>query len=233
MPRLTCLLQIVPRSLPLQSVSQCLYLATSATLATTSQSVRLSVFVPRNPCNPCNPCNHVSVSPSLSLYTSQPLQPRLSQSVSQSLYLVTLATLATTSQSVRLSFFIPRNLCNPCNLVSVSPSLSLYNSQPLQPRLSQSVSQCLYLATFATLATTSQSVHLSVLVPRNLCNHFSVSLSLCVCISQPLQPLKLRLSEYSSLQKGSLFEAFPKKVYLVYLLTCKFAVCVCRTPRFV
>ena len=172
MPRLTCLLQIVPRSLPLQSVSQCLYLATLATLATTSQLVRLSVFIPRNP-------------------------------------------------------------CNPCNLVSVSPSLSLYNSQPLQPRLSQSVSQCLYLATFATLATTSQSVHLSVLVPRNLCNHFSVSLSLCVCISQPLQPLKLRLSEYSSLQKGSLFEAFPKKVYLVYLLTCKFAVCVCRTPRFV
>ena len=138
--------------------------------------------------------------------------------------------------TVRLSVFVPRNLCNPCNHVSVSPSLSLYNSQPLQPlqpRLSQSVSQCLYLATFATLATTSQSVHLSVLVPRSLCNHFSVSLSLCVCISQPLQPLKLRLSEYSSLEKGSLFEAFPKKVYLVYLLTCKFAVCVCRTPRFV
>ena len=97
----------------------------------------------------------------------------------------------------------------------------------------QSVFQCLYLATSATLATTSQSVRLSVFVPRNLCNHFSVSLSLCVCISQPLQPLKLRLSEYSSLEKGSLFEAFPKKVYLVYLLTCKFAVCVCRTPRFV
>ena len=170
MPRLTCLLQIVPRSLPLQSVSQCLYLATSATLATTSQSGRLSVFVPRNP---RNPCNHVSVSPSLSLCNSQPLQPlqpRLSQSVSQSLYLATLATFATTSQSVRLSVFIPRNLCNPCNRVSVSPSLSLYTSQPLQPlqpRLSQSISQCWYLATFAT---TSQSVCLSVFVSRNLCN---------------------------------------------------------------
>ena len=125
MPRLTCLLQIVPRSLPLQSVSQCLYLATLATLATTSQLVRLSVFIPRNP---CNPCNLVSVSPSLSLCNSQPLQPlqpHLSQSVSQSLYL---ATLATSSQSVRLSVFILRNLCNPCNHVSVSPSLSLYTS---------------------------------------------------------------------------------------------------------
>ena len=94
-------------------VSQCLYLATSATLATTSQSVRLSVFVPRNL---CNPCNHVSVSPSLSVCTSQPLQPlqpRLSQSVSQCLYIATLATLATTSQSVRLSVFVSRNLCNP------------------------------------------------------------------------------------------------------------------------
>ena len=40
-----------------------------------------------------------------------------------------------------------------------SPSLSVYTSQPLQPlqpHLSQSVSQCLYLATFATGATTSQ-----------------------------------------------------------------------------
>ena len=97
MPRLTCLLQIVPRSLPLQSVSQCLYLATSATLATTSQSVRLSVFVPRNL---CNPCNHVSVSPCLSVGTSQPLQPLLSQSVSLCLYLATSATLKTTSQWV-------------------------------------------------------------------------------------------------------------------------------------
>ena len=212
-----------------QSVSQCLYLATSATLATTSQSVRLSVFVPRNL---CNPCNHVSVSPSLGVCTSQPLQPlqpRLSQSVSQCLYLATSATLATTSQSVRLSVFVPRNLCNPCNHVSVSPSLSVCTSQPLQslqPRLSQSVSQCLYLATSAILATTSQSVRLSVFVSRNFCNpcnHISVSPSLCVCISQPLQPLKLRLSEYSSLEKGNLFEAFPKKVYLVYLLTCKSA----------
>ena len=167
MPRLTCLLQIVPRSLPLQSVSQCLYLATLATLATTSQLVRLSVFIPRNP---CNPCNLVSVSPSLSLCNSQPLQPlqpRLSQSVSQSLYLATFATLATSSQSVRLSVFITRN---PCNHVSVSPSLSVCTSQPLQPlqpRLSQSISQCWYLATFAT---TSQSVCLSVFVSRNLCN---------------------------------------------------------------
>ena len=72
-----------------------------------------------------------------------------------------------------------------------------------------------------------------VKIPRNLCNHVSVSLSLCICISQPLQPLKLRLSEYCSLEKGKLFKAFPKKVYLVYLLTCKFPVCVCRTPRFV
>ena len=162
------------------------YLSTFAALECLATiTVCLSVFVP---CKLFNPCNHTCLS--ISLCTSQPLQPLQPYlSVYMALYLTTFATIP-----FCLYISVPRNLCNPCTI-----PVCLYVCVPCK-LCNPCNHTCLSVSVPRNPCNPCNHTCLSVSVLRNLCNPCShTCLSICLCTSQPLQPLQPYLSFYMAL----------------------------------